>query len=89
MSAGGGTFDWGVLVPRTIHPLKVAIIEAMEWIGQPLSPSELASIVSEGKEVFGVSHVSYHMVKLRQLGGLKVTRTERVRGATKTYYGFP
>ena len=34
---GGERFDWEALVPLVIHPLKVAILEALEWIGQPLS----------------------------------------------------
>ena len=34
-------FNWGSLVPYLIHPVKVAIIEAMEWVEVPLSPREL------------------------------------------------
>jgi hypothetical protein len=90
MGTGGEQFDWSLLVPRTIHPLKVAIIEAMEWIGQPLAPSELVYLVDElDNEKFGLSHVSYHMAKLRELGALKVVQTEPVRGAQKHFYWFP
>lgn len=87
MSEGGGQFDWSLLVPRTIHDLKVAIIEAMEWIGEPLAASELVYIIDEGdNEKFSLSHVSYHMTKLEKQGALKVVRKERVRGALKKYY---
>src|SRR3954447_6710026 len=34
-------FNWESLVPHLIHPAKVAIIEAMKWIGVPVSPREL------------------------------------------------
>jgi hypothetical protein len=89
MDAGAERFDWSLLVPRTIHDLKVAIIEAMEWIGQPLAPSELVFVVDDAEnEKFGLSHVSYHMAKLRELGALKVVRTEPVRGSQKHYYWF-
>jgi len=89
MDAGGEQFDWGLLVPRTIHEVKVTIIEAMEWIGQPLAASELAFVVDEiDNEKFGLSHVAYHVNKLEEMGALKVVRTEQVRGALKKYYWF-
>lgn len=89
MDAGGEQFDWSLLVPRTIHEVQVAIIEAMEWIGQPLAPSELVHVIGEvGDEKFGLSHVSYHMVKLAELGAVKIVKAEPVRGAEKHYYWF-
>jgi hypothetical protein len=89
MREGGETFDWSVLVPRTIHPLKVAIIEAMEWIGQPLAASELVLVIEElDNEKFGVSHVAYHLTRLEKMGALKVMKKEQVRGALKKYYWF-
>lgn len=89
MDAGGERFDWSLLVPRTIHELKVAIIEALEWIGQPLAPSELLHVIDESdNENFSLSHLSYHMTKLEKMGALKVVKKEQVRGATKKYYWF-
>jgi DNA-binding transcriptional ArsR family regulator len=90
MNAGGEQFDWSLLVPRTIHEVKVAIIEALQWIGQPLAASELAYVIHEiDNEKFGLSHVSYHMNRLEELGALKVVKKEQVRGAMKKYYWFP
>jgi hypothetical protein len=89
MDAGGERFDWSLLVPRTVHPLKVAIIEAIEWIGEPMAASELVNVVDEiDNEKFGLSHVSYHMNRLEELGALNVVRREQVRGAMKSYYWF-
>jgi hypothetical protein len=89
MDAGAERFDWSSLVPRTIHPLKVAIIEAMEWIGQPLAASELVLIIEEiDNEKFGVSHVAYHLTRLAKAGAFKVVKKEQVRGAMKKYYWF-
>jgi DNA-binding transcriptional ArsR family regulator len=89
MTSSNATFDWSLLVPRTIHELRVAIIEAMEWIGQPLAPSELLHIIDEAdNEKFSLSHLSYHMTKLEKMGALKVVKKEQIRGATKKYYWF-
>ena len=32
---------WGALVPHVVHPAKVATIEAMLWLKQPLSSNQL------------------------------------------------
>jgi DNA-binding transcriptional ArsR family regulator len=83
---GGETFDWNVLVPHIVHPLKVRIVEAMHWIGQPLSASELSKLI--GDEQYSLSHVSYHLVKLAKMGALEVTRERPVRGVVEKFYFF-
>lgn len=83
-SSGKQSFDWGSLVPRCIHPIKVAIIEAMSWIDQPLSATELRAIL--GKESFGLGTVAYHVNTLAQLGVIEATHQRQVRGARETYY---
>lgn len=30
-------FDWAALVPLVVHPMRVTIIEALCWVGEPLS----------------------------------------------------
>jgi DNA-binding transcriptional ArsR family regulator len=76
-------FDWSALVPRIVHPLKVTIIEAMCWIGRPLSAAELVEVFDER---FSVSHISYHVRELRKAKVVKKARSRRVRGATETFY---
>jgi hypothetical protein len=83
---GGGGFDWESLVPLFVHPAKVAVIEALAWIGQPLSPTELVAIVG-GRYKLG--SLSYHVAYLAKLGVLAVTHERQVRGARETYYYFP
>lgn len=83
---GGEPFTWDALVPRIVHPLKVSIVEALSWIGEPLSASELTKVI--GDEKYGLSHVSYHMVKLAKAGAIEVVRTRPVRGSLEKFYFF-
>jgi hypothetical protein len=83
---GGERFDWGELVPLIVHPLKVTIIEAIDWIDEPLSASDLTKVIDRKK--FGLSHVSYHLNQLGKVGALKVVRRRRVRGSVEKFYFF-
>lgn len=76
-------FEWDILVPHLVHPLKVAIIEAMSWIDEPISPRELDHVFGEE---FGVSLVSYHVRVLVDVGALEKVRQKAVRGALQTFY---
>jgi hypothetical protein len=77
------TFEWEMLVPRMIHPLKVAIIEAMCWIEEPVSPRELDDVFDEE---FGLSLVAYHMRGLADVGAVERVRQQAVRGALQSFY---
>lgn len=79
----GFPFNWDILIQLTVHPVKVAIIEALEWIRVPLSPKELDLMFGEG---FGVSLVSYHMRTLADAGVVEIVRQQSVRGAVQSFY---
>jgi DNA-binding transcriptional ArsR family regulator len=79
-------FNWGTLVPLLVHPVKVEIIEAMAWIGLPLSATDLDRIL---RGQVGVSLLSYHLRKLAEVGALERARQEQVRGAMQTFYALP
>jgi hypothetical protein len=83
---GGGQFEWDALVPHIVHPLKVSVVEAMQWIGEPLSASDLTKILDNDN--VGLSHVSYHMNKLAKAGAIKVVRRRPVRGSVEKFYFF-
>ena len=85
MSSNNGHFNWASLVPYLVHPVKVAIIEAMEWVAVPVSPRELDRIFDEE---FGVSLVSYHMRTLEDVGAVTKVRQQPVRGAVQTFYAL-
>lgn len=84
---GDGGFDWESLVPLFIHPVKVAILEALDWIEQPLSSTELATLFDERKSSLGV--VAYHVSILAKVGVIEATDERQARGARETYYFFP
>ena len=79
-------YDWAVLVPRVVHPIRVAIIEAMRWSGQPLSATDMRRIL-EGED-FTVSQLSYHFNVLaeRKVGVIEIVRRRRVRGSEEKFY---
>jgi hypothetical protein len=79
-------FDWQALVPHCIHPLKVAIVEALLWVRTPLSASELQNLFSEK---ISVSLIAYHMTKLAQAGAIEKVGQRPVRGAMQKFYFFP
>jgi hypothetical protein len=81
----GCPFIWDSLIRLSVHPAKVAIIEAMEWIGVPLSPKELDRIFDEE---FGVSLVSYHMRTLAGASVVEKVRQQPVRGAMQNFYAL-
>jgi DNA-binding transcriptional ArsR family regulator len=92
-SAGGSTkaagpdFDWTPLV-SLVHPLKVAIIEALRYIGRPMSPSDFTNLL--GSESKGLSYVSYHVRALAKDGVIvKVGEREGLRGPKEKFYLFP
>jgi Helix-turn-helix domain len=83
---GGEQFDWNALVPHVIHPLKVAIIEALEWVEQPLSATDFRKLLNER---FSTPRISYHLVKLAEADAVELTRQQQVRGMTEKFYFFP
>jgi hypothetical protein len=84
--SGGGQFDWDALIPHEIHPLKIAIIEALVWIELPLSAVDLGQMFNEP---VNPATISYHLGKLAKAGALEVTRNQRGRGAPEKSYFLP
>lgn len=86
-------FNWGALVPLVVHPVKVAIIEALSWIGEPLSAVDLKQVVAEeipqSSSSSSTSYVSYHVGGLAKLGVIVKVGERQVRGAVKKSYFFP
>ncbi len=83
---GGEGFAWSTLVPQVVHPLKVAIVEALLWVDRPLSATDLTKLFDN--ERHSVAHVSYHLIKLAEIGALEVMGKRETRGATEKFYFF-
>lgn len=84
---GDEGFDWESLIPLFVHPVKVAVIEALSWIGRPLSTAELSTMLAGRGHSLGV--VAYHVGRLAKLGVIEVTHERQARGARETFYFFP
>jgi Helix-turn-helix domain len=76
-------WDWAMLVPAFVHPTRIQIIEAMLWIGQPMSAAELERIFYGSP---GLGSISYHLKTLANASILKCVRTRTVRGATEHFF---
>jgi hypothetical protein len=64
---------WEVYVASFVHPLKVAIVEALCWMGAPLSVVQLTKLCSG--ESFREPIVRYHLHKLVEAGVLEIVST--------------
>ncbi len=79
-------FDWSALVQVQVHPTRVAVIEALQWIDQPLAAVELRESFDIKK--LSTSHIAYHLAVLARAGVIVKVGEQRVRGATKKSYFF-
>jgi hypothetical protein len=71
-------FDWAALVARSVHPLKVAIIECLLWVEEPLSAIEMTQMFDGD---YPLDLVKYHVGRLAKQGAVEVTDERRIRGA--------
>jgi hypothetical protein len=63
---------WEVYVPYFVHPVKVAVVEALLCIGAPLSTAQFAKLFSGQGESFRESNLRYHLGRLVKAGVLEV-----------------
>lgn len=82
------SFDWARLT-TLIHPMQVAVVEAVLWIGQPLSAKDFSQMFAdEIGRANATSYMSYHVRELAKVGVLEQTGTESVRGAVRRFYAL-
>jgi hypothetical protein len=81
--AGDEPFDWSVLVPHMVHPTKVGVVEALHYMGQPLSATDLSKMFD--KEV-SLANIAYHMRRLAGDGILIKVGEREVRGSMEKFY---
>jgi hypothetical protein len=85
-NAGPIKFDWEGLVPRLVHPAKVVIVEALLWIGTPLSATDLSKMCSGRMSVGMFAH---HIRALAKVGLVRKVGERSIRGSTEKFYFFP
>jgi hypothetical protein len=66
-------FCWAALVARLLHPVDVQIIEALQWIEQPLSADELSEVFDGA---WSWAKVSHHIRRLHRLDAVEVSEIQ-------------
>jgi DNA-binding transcriptional ArsR family regulator len=73
--------NWERLARSAMHPLKVAVLEALE--NGEASPRNLADDLGQP-----IASVSFHVRQLRNAGLIELTRTQPRRGALEHFYAL-
>jgi len=72
MSGNPSFPGWEPFVPQFVHPLKVAIVEALLYIGEPLSAVQFRKLLGSAGGDFCESNVRYHLNHLAVVGVLEI-----------------
>lgn len=81
-----GNPRWDAVLLSLLHPTQLLIIEALSYIGQPLSPALLNGVIDCQKVELG--HLDYHCKRMVTLGILVKRRREPSRGSWENFYDF-
>jgi hypothetical protein len=79
---------WEPFLPHLVHPLKVAIVEALLYIGEPLSAVQFGKVLRGASEGFPESNVRYHLNHLAELGVLALTSASPEGGSREKFFYF-
>jgi hypothetical protein len=81
-------FDWGAMAPQLLPPMLVDIIEALWWIDEPLSASDLAHVCERPifERPMTALAMKGNLRRLACVGAITVADTQRVRGALVRLY---
>jgi hypothetical protein len=75
---------WATLAAHLLHSCQVQIIEAMRWVDEPLSASELVQVLGTGQRL---STIAYHVRRLDSLGALTPAgKRHPLRGSEEKLY---
>ena len=71
-------FGWDEIAPRAIHPVQVQMIEALLYIGRPLTVGDFSRLFDGKPSTMALLH---HVERLIRAGVLAVDGCEHIRGA--------
>lgn len=77
---------WECLVPHLVHPVKLAIIEALLAVGEPLSPQEITAMLQDAG--LYLSMIWYHLRRLEEAGIVEAVN-DRGTGRSEQFFFFP
>lgn len=83
-AAGAGGFCWGALAAHVLHPVQVEIIEALQWIDQPLTAADLLHIFDAKRSGLRIEH---HLRRLTKLDAVMLNENRKEHGpmANRSY----
>jgi hypothetical protein len=70
---------WATLVAGLLHPVQVAIIESLQWIGEPLSSAQLAEIGDMNN--LERSRLVHHLRRLHHLRAIEPAERPQPKNA--------
>jgi hypothetical protein len=79
---------WEPFLPHLVHPLKVAIVEALLWIGEPVSAVQCGKVFRGAGEGFPESNVRYHLNHLAEIGVLEPISAGPEGGPREKFFYF-
>lgn len=81
---------WEPFLPQLVHPTKVAIVEALTYIGEPLSAVQLGKVLGDVGGGFRESNVRYHLNHLAEIGALEVDpqNAQRTADSKQKFFYF-
>lgn len=88
MEGGGPEIDWAALAPHIENPVREGIVEAIRWIGEPLSKPDLFAVLRGDDPDLGLSAVSYHVAILVDAGALVAVAERATAGSMEALYFF-
>lgn len=80
LSAANVFPGWESYIPLFVHPVKVAIVEALSYIGEPLSVPQLGKLLRGTGLRVSEQKVRFHLKCLIEIGMLEVTTSIPVEG---------
>lgn len=83
----GGSYVWEALASRLLHPVKLVILEALLWVGEPMSATGMAAMLEDPDYYHGL--LSYHVAEMAKAGVIVLTGRRTVRGAEELFFYFP
>ncbi len=71
---------WSSLPEKLSHPVRVPLVEALWWIGEPLSARETVDVLDGDFTMWEVAH---HLRALEELGVVEAPTADPGRGASR------
>ncbi len=71
---------WESFIPQFVHPAKVAVVEALLHIGEPLSVPQLTRLLRGPGTTFSESTIRFHLNSLVKVGMLEIAWSIPVEG---------